>query len=295
MPDTTALRIGFIGSGRVANGLALAFASAGYDIAAVASRRDASAAALASRFDKCRAVSGQQVVDLCDLVFITTPDDSIGPTASALTWRSDQFAVHCSGATEISVLKHAVDCGARIGGFHPMQSFSDPQTAARAMAGSTVTIEADGTLTRVLETLATDLGCRINHLPPGKRALYHASAGYGSQFLNVLLAAARDVWKEWDASDEDIVRAFLPMMRGTLDAIEQGGIAGSMPGPVSRGDVGSITAHMTAMAMMPPEAAAFYAEHARRSVDLAVEAEKIDGETATTLRGILRSPLPGAE
>lgn len=287
MKDTRALRIGFVGAGRVAGGLSMALHAAGFSVTAIASRTFDSAKAVADLIGAAAFESAQEVADRCDLVFITTPDGAISATTDAIQWRADQGIVHCSGATDVSALAAAEKAGAVTGGFHPMQSFGDPATSARAMNGSTITIEAIDPLDGVLSELATTLGCRINRLPAGKRALYHASAGYGSQFVNVLLAETATIWRDWGASEEDVIRAIVPMIQGTLDAIEKDGIAGGMPGPVSRGDVTTVAAHVDALTAMDTDRLAFYRAHCARTVDLAEEAERIDSDTAQRLRKVL--------
>ena len=287
MKDARALRIGFVGAGRVAGGLSMALHEAGLPVTAIASRSHASAKAVADRIGGTAFESAQDVADQCDLVFITTPDGAISTTTDAIQWRAGQAVVHCSGATEVSTLATAEKAGAMIGGFHPMQSFGDPATSARALNGSTITIEAGEPLDGVLSELAAALGCRINRLLAGKRPLYHASAGYGSQFVNVLLSETATIWRDWGASEEDVIRAILPMIRGTLDAIEKDGIAGGMPGPVSRGDEATVAAHVDALRLMGPDRLAFYRAHCARTVDLAEEAERIDRDTANRIRNIL--------
>jgi len=90
--------IGFIGPGAVGGTLAVALEQAGYRVVAVASRTWASAQGLAQRLMGCTAyASPQQVVDACELGFISTPDDAIGQVASDLTWRAGQGVVHLQG------------------------------------------------------------------------------------------------------------------------------------------------------------------------------------------------------
>lgn len=285
------LRIGFIGAGRLGSALALAMQQAGLPVRAVASARAESAQRMAARLPRCEAVSAQQVADGCELVFITTPDAAIEPTAAALTWRAGIGVVHCSGATEVDALRHAREQGAAIGGFHPMQTFADPDAAARSLPGCTITIEAqDATLDQQLVAIATALGCAVNRLPggpEGMRARYHAAAGYASQFINVLLAEAAQVWASWGASEADTVRALLPLVRGTLAAIESNGIAGGMPGPVSRGDVSTVAKHMAAMSALGEPVLASYRLLCDRTVPLALARGGIDAQTAQRLRGIL--------
>jgi carbonic anhydrase/acetyltransferase-like protein (isoleucine patch superfamily) len=135
-------------------------------------------------------------------------DDAIAGIVASLKWRPGQAVVHCSGATEVSVLAPAEQAGARTGGFHPMQAFTDPQAALASLPGCTIAIEArDATLAEGLDALAVSLGCRAMRLPPGCRARYHASGGYASQFVNVLMREATDIWKSFGVSEADAVRA----------------------------------------------------------------------------------------
>jgi predicted short-subunit dehydrogenase-like oxidoreductase (DUF2520 family) len=286
----TSLKIGFIGAGRLGTALALALQRAGFTVYGAASAKPASAQKLAAQVPACTAMSAQQVASSCDLVFVTTPDAAIEPTAAALVWRAGMAAVHCSGATEVDALAAAREQGAAIGGFHPLQTFGpDAHIAARALAGCTITIEAqDPALDAQLVALAERLGCAVNRLPPGMRARYHAAAGYGSQFINVLFAEAARVWASWGASQADAVRALLPMARGTLAAIEAAGIAQSMPGPVSRGDVQTVARHVAALeAMGDATVGESYRLLCERTVDLAVARGAVDKATCQTLKELL--------
>ena len=276
--------IGFVGAGRLAKGLAVAMDAAGVHVVAAASRSLASAEALATLIPGCEATDAAGVAARAELILLSVPDDAIAEAAATLPAREGQGVVHCSGVTEVAALDAVASRGLLTGGFHPMQGFADPKAAARSLRGCTVTIEASPPLESQLVTLAEALGCRVNRLPPGRRDLYHAVAGYGSQFLNVLLAEAATHWKAWGASERDVIAAFLPMMRGTLDAIEAGGIAEAMPGPVSRGDASSVGKHVDAL---EGEALAFYRAHCLRSVELARLASRIDEDTAARLRAIL--------
>src|SRR5512146_1782463 len=112
----TAPRIGFIGAGRVAKGLAWGLAQGGQRVVAAASRRAESAAQLAARIPGCRACAqAQEVVAGSDLVFVTVPDDAIETVAASLAWRKGVAVVHCSGATEVAALATAARAGAQIG------------------------------------------------------------------------------------------------------------------------------------------------------------------------------------
>ena len=287
--DLAALRIGFIGAGRLGTALAWSFAQHGLRVVAVASMVPSDAQRLAASIAGCTVMGdGQQVVDGCDLVFVTTPDGAIADTAAQFRWRQGVAAVHCSGVTEVAALDHAARGGAMTGGFHPMQTFGDPAAAVRSLPGCTITIEAPEPLNAALVAIAGRLECRINRLPPGMRGRYHAAAGYTSQFINALFAEAATIWQSWGATEEDAVRALLPLARGTLASIDAAGIAHGMPGPVSRGDVSSIEKHVAALSPLGPEVMEFYRVVCDRTIPLGMQRGAIDEAAAVRLREILQ-------
>src|SRR5579871_3889471 len=284
------LRIGFIGAGRLGCALAWSLADRGLGGVAVASLVEADATRLAGRIAGCEVMSMQEVANSANLVFVTTPDEAISSTAAQIAWRPENAAVHCSGVTEVAALASAAQAGAMTGGFHPMQTFGDPMAAVRSLPGCTITIEADEPLLGTLTAIAERLQCRVNRLPPGMRGRYHAAAGYTSQFINALFAEAVRIWQSWGATEDEAVRALLPLAKGTLSSIESAGIANGMPGPVSRGDVGSIEKHVAALSKLPPDVMEFYRVVCDRTIELGKRRGAIDEEKAARLRGILSGP-----
>ncbi len=288
--DVASLRIGFIGAGRLGQALAWRLAQAGLKVVAVSSRQEAQALALASPIQGCACLSAQAVADACDLVFVTTPDSVIGATCDGLTWRAGQAVVHCSGVTEVGVLAHALAQGASIGGFHPMQTFGDSHAAAQSLPGCTITVEAaQPELMQGLLALVAGLQCVPNRLPAGMRGRYHAAAGYTSQFINALFDQAVRLWQSWGATEEEALRALLPLAQGTLSAIQSAGVARGMPGPVSRGDLSSIEKHLAAIAPMGPEMRDFYKTLCAVTVPLARQAGGIDEAQAQGFTDLLKA------
>src|SRR5262249_27178081 len=245
---TSNLRIGFIGAGQLATPLAWSLARAGYRIAGAASRSRASAARLAAGIAAgVKAYDDpQQLIEAADLVVIAVPDDAIATVAASVRWQQRHGVVHCSGATEVSALAPAAAAGASTGGFHPMQSFTSAEAAIKSLPGCTIGIEASEPLYAVLTGMAQALGCHPIRLPPGARALYHASGSFASSFPVALLNDALTLWAAFGVGREDAFRALLPLMQGTVAAIEANGPVRSLAGPIARADVGTVERHLVA-------------------------------------------------
>ncbi|MBE0622334.1 MAG: DUF2520 domain-containing protein [Burkholderiales bacterium] len=285
-------RIGFVGSGRVGKGLAWGMARSGQRVLAAASRSLASAEQLAARIAGCRALaSAQDVVDCSDLVFVTVPDDAIAAVAASLKWREDMAVIHCSGATEVAALSPAAAAGAKVGGFHPLQLFADPEVALAGLPGCTITIEAEAPLLPQLEQLAQSLRCRTLRLPAGCRARYHAAAHYAAGFVITLLNEAAGLWQSFGVDREDTIRALLPLLRGTAASVERSGLAQGLAGTYSRGDIGTLEKHLAELARIGPDALHLYCELALRSIPLGLERGGYDEHHAEAMRERLRRAL----
>ena len=278
--------IAIIGTGRLGVTLALALHRQGVEIAMVANRSAASAQQLAAQLGSCRSVTANEAAQ-ADLVFLTVPDDALAPTAAQLPWRHGQAVVHCSGATEVSVLQPAADAGAQICGFHPLQIFSDPARALELIAGSSVAIEGPPELEAQLQHLAGLLGMHPIRLPPGARALYHGGASYAASFLLSMLKEAVAAWRSFGVDEAQALQALLPLAQGTLAAAASKGLSAAVAGPVSRGDAGVIARHLAAFEALGPEHAALYREMTRRQLGLVQATQRLSDEQVRRVRGVL--------
>jgi predicted short-subunit dehydrogenase-like oxidoreductase (DUF2520 family) len=288
-------RIAFVGAGRVARALARGFARAGHPVVAVASRSAASADALAAAIPGCRAVrEAQMAVDGADLVFLTVPDDSIASVAGALAWRAGIGVVHASGAAEVGVLAAAARCGVWIGGFHPLQNFSDPDVALAGLRGCVVAIEGEEPLAQRLATLAQALGARPLRLPPGARALYHGAGSFAAPFIVALLHEAVRIWRGFGMGEADALAALVPLARGALDSVARDGTVQGLAGPIARGDVGTVARHIAAFDALDARTAAFYREMVARVIPIAVERGGLSPDRAREIERLIAGGDPSS-
>lgn len=281
---------GFIGCGRVGRTLAQALSKSGYRVTHAWSRKAADAALLASEVPALEPLaSAQAVADRCDIVWITVSDDAIAPVTDGIAWNARHKVVHCSGATEIAALSKAKGDGAMIGGFHPMQMFTNPAVALEGLPGCTIGVEADAELLQELKRIASDIGCVPVAVPPGDRALYHASAYYVGPFLIALLSEGTALWKKFGADEKQALAALLPLLSGTLSAVRDGGLASGMGGCVARGDVGTVKKHVAALDKFDPEAGQLYRALANRNIPLGLARGSLNPVAADRIRDVLKA------
>ncbi|HEU0022326.1 MAG TPA: DUF2520 domain-containing protein [Dehalococcoidia bacterium] len=271
--DNRHCRIGFVGIGVLGKGLALALAAHDYSVVAACSRSVSSTRWLADQVDGLQVfATAQELADVCDLVFITTPDSVISDVAASVNWRDGQAVVHCSGSSSIDILNRAGAQGALTGGFHPFQTFAGldaPEDTRSRLAGVTFAVAGGDWLGQFLRDLACDLGGQPVTIPDHHRPLYHASAVLGCGNLTALIQLAVDSWRAMGFSDQEALGALLPLATVTLENIRRHGILASVTGPVVRGDAGTVAAHLEALSRAVPEAIPAYRALAAASLTLA--------------------------
>jgi predicted short-subunit dehydrogenase-like oxidoreductase (DUF2520 family) len=281
--------IGFIGAGTTGTALAVRLAQHKYPVTAVSSRSLTSAEKLAAKISSCKVYNrAQEVADVAQLVFITTPDDTISTVAAEVKWHNGQSVVHCSGAHSIDILETAKQQGANTGCFHPLQTFASVDQAIDNIPGSTFAIEAEEPLSSILKEMATALEGDLVILKAGDKVLYHAAAVIACNYLVTLVKLATDLWQTFEVPPAQATKALMPLLRGTLSNIENVGLPNCLTGPIARGDLGTISRHLESLSKQAPSLLGIYKELGQQTIPIALAKGKIDSPRAEELKALLR-------
>jgi len=288
-------KIGFIGAGTVGTALAIRLHEKGYPVVAVASRSKSSADRLAEKVPGCKSCDCKQsAADAAELVLITTPDDAIAQVAAELRWHEGQSVIHCSGAHSLDILSPAKESGAHPGAFHPLQTFASIDHAVKNIPGTTFALEADGELLETLKQIATDLEGNWVQLKAGDKVLYHAAAVIACNYLVTLMKLSTDLWRAFGVPRPEAIRALLPLLRGTLNNLENIGLPNCLTGPIARGDLGTIEKHLEALDKVAPSLLSTYKELGMQTIPIALSKGKIDKEKAEELLRLLEKTVQEA-
>jgi len=283
------LKLGFIGAGTVGTALAVRLSSKGYQVIAVSSRSQTSARKLARAVSGCRAFNNNQgVADTAELIFITTPDDTIASVASEIQWHRGQSVVHCSGALSTDILESAKKSGARVGAFHPLQTFAGVKQAIENIPGSTFAVEAEEPLLSTLKDIATALDGDWIELKANDKVVYHAAAVIACNYLVTLVKLATDLWQSFNIPQSQATQALLPLIRGTIHNIDTVGIPQCLTGPIARGDIETIKKHLDALQKVAPALLSTYQELGLQTIPVALAKGRINQHQAEELQAILK-------
>jgi predicted short-subunit dehydrogenase-like oxidoreductase (DUF2520 family) len=282
------LKAGFIGAGTTGTALAVRLSQKGWPVVAVSSRTLSSAGRLAKRVPSCQVYhTAQELADLAEMVFITTADDVIAQVCSEVHWHKKQSVLHCSGAHSVDILGPAKKLGAAVGSFHPLQTFADVDQAIANLPGSTFALEAEEPLLSTLKELTRLLNGNWVELKPGDKVLYHAAAVFACNYLVTLVKLAQDLWEDFGVSPKEATRALLPLLRGTLNNIDNIGLPNCLTGPVARGDLGTIEKHLRALDARSPSLLTTYKELGLQTIPIALAKGKVNEQKAEEMRALL--------
>ncbi len=283
------MKLGFIGAGPVGTTFGVRLSEQRYPVVAVADINPAAAERFGKLVPGCRMfTNNQELVDAVDMVFITTADDFIPRVSSGLKWRPGQMAVHCSGASTVQSLEAARQQGARVGSIHPCQTFAGIEQAIANLPGSTFAVEAEEPLKTTLTEMARALKGDIVYLTSEDKVLYHAAAAIACNYFTTVVKLATDLWRNFGKTPADAVKAYMPLLRGTLANIETVGFPKCLTGPIARGDVATVRRHLAALGKYAPELLPLYKELGGFTIPIGRDKGSLAAERAEELQTLLK-------
>lgn len=260
---TSLPRIAIIGAGKVGKTVGMLARDKFYPIAAIAGRDTAKLNEAARMLGGARICSPAEAAQAAEIVFLSVSDDAIEGVCSELasnsSFKKDQIVAHFSGALSSEVLATARDsCGALIASAHPLQTFSSVDSALQAMPGTYWFCEGNPLALATLTQLITSIGGLPRMIATEKKVLYHAASAIACNYLDTLMDLSLKVAEDADLDRDEAWQALLPLVQATLRNISNAGTTNALTGPISRGDVKTVSRHLEALSESNMQIAEIY-------------------------------------
>jgi predicted short-subunit dehydrogenase-like oxidoreductase (DUF2520 family) len=289
--------VAVVGAGAVGTALARRLAACGYPVRAILSRTPASAQALAGRVGAPVASNEWHALPRdVRLVVLCVPDDAIPAVAEALAdqphpWERT-IVGHTSGARMAAVLTPLAQEGAATLSFHPLQTFA-PDTPPEAFEDIAIGIEGTPEATSAGTALARALGARPVVLTARGKALYHCAAALASNGLVALMAVVEEAFATAGLGEQVDSAAELvgPLVQQTWNNLEEAPPESVLTGPVARGDVATVEAHLNALQDEASHLVPLYAALSTEMARVAVRGGQLDGTSAETVLHLLQNAM----
>jgi predicted short-subunit dehydrogenase-like oxidoreductase (DUF2520 family) len=238
--------IALIGPGRAGTTIALALADHGYRIVGVAGRApDAASTRSAALVLDAPARLASEVGRGAAILIVATPDHAITSAANAAapSLEPGTLAFHLAGSRNLDVfdemLAARADANLRVGSLHPLQTIPSTTDGIERLYGSWAAVAGDAEVVAI----ATELGLRAFEVAPADRARYHAASVVASNHVIALLGQVARL----AASAGVPFEAFRPLVLTTIENAFSLGPARALTGPVARGDLKTVQAHLQAL------------------------------------------------
>ena len=271
-PRPARLTVGVISVGRVGSALGAALERAGHVVVAAAAISDESVARARTRLPDTPIRTAIEVAGSAELLVLAVPDIELsdlvlGLAASDISFRS-RIVLHTSGAEGIGVLAPLAERGAICLAIHPAMTFTGHEADTDRLTSACFGITAaDEVGFAIAQSLVLEIGGEPVHVPEANRTLYHAALAHGANHLVTLvndaataLAHALDGRGLLDqhVTDDGVAQRILePLLSAALEnALRYGDAA--VTGPVARGDVQAVAAHLRVLKQDDERIAAGY-------------------------------------
>lgn len=267
------MKIAIIGAGKVGTALAILLQRAGHRIVGVTCRTAASAEAAAAYVQAPYGTDPLQFTPQAELVFLTTPDRFIAGVCREIAaqkgFAPGTVVAHTSGVHSSAILESVIPLGAFPLSFHPLQTFADPLAGVQNLPGSYITIEGHEQALNTGRQLVRELQCRLLEIPAASKPLYHCAAAMACNYFTAVIEAALQAMEAAGIERREALPALYPLISGTLKNIAASGTIEALTGPVARGDVETVEAHLAALAAKRPHLLPVYSALGRIAVDMA--------------------------
>ena len=288
----TPLRVGVIGAGRVGAVLASVLRARGHEIVSVAGESDASLRRAADLLPGVPVAKPTAVARTCDVLLLTVPDDMLDNVVSQLaasgSLHAGQYVVHTSGSHGSHVLEPAARVGARVVALHPALTFTGTARDLGRLADCVFGVTAGPGERDWAQALVAELGGEVMWVPEDRRSLYHAALAHGANHLVTLVSQAMELLGA--AGADDPAGVLRPLLVAALDnALAEGDAA--LTGPIVRGDVKTVRAHLAEIAAAAPDTLPSYVALARATLDRVVTDGRVLPIRAAAMRRVLDEAL----
>lgn len=269
-----------IGFGRMGGALALGLSRAGWPISVF----PRSGESLRRAAGHGLRIADHEDLANADVCLFAVPESALAALAQSvlLDLGLSTALVHCAGALGTSAFGDTPMMARRMrGSFHPLAAISDPEDP---LPGHAVAVTATARpLLQTLRRMAEDLQLFPIEVPESTRHAYHAGAVLAAGGVVSLLSAAVAAFGKAGIEPKTALRALLPLTRSALRGVETRGLEQALTGPVKRGEVDVLRAHLAAL---PREVAGIYRDLSLRALELC--GAQLPAETRHALERLLR-------
>ncbi|MFN7181546.1 MAG: Rossmann-like and DUF2520 domain-containing protein [Planctomycetota bacterium] len=197
----------------------------------------------------------KDVISNCDIIFIAVKDDKIVTIVEEIIRQggnmTGKYFLHFSGSLTCELFSPLkVHYRVKVGSLHPVASFPSIQVGVERMFNIWWVFEGDGECLKKIGFLIKLLNGKIIKIDKSAKILHHIVCVFSANFLVGLLFLAKELARENSSLKEYGV--YLPLVESVIkNAQNAKNIEDILTGPVVRGDINTITRHLSFLEKYP--------------------------------------------
>ncbi len=286
------MKIGFIGAGKVGTSFGIYLMSNKVDVVGYYSKSLSSSNKAAFITNSKAYTNIYDLVKDVDLVAITTSDDVIINIVKDLNKHGEllnnKVVFHMSGVHSSSILTPLKDKNVTILSLHPLLSFKDSTNSVEELKNAFFTIEGYGDRFEEIKESIEKLGNQLIVISAENKVLYHTACSVLSNYLVTLIDVGLDMLAQAGFSKQEAIQLAKPLVFKTLNNIFQSNTEEALTGPISRGDIGTVTKHIENLNNNNNEWLKLYKVLGEHTIDLTRKSNRINQDTAISLMEVMK-------
>lgn len=244
------MKTGFVGAGKVGCSLGRYFVLNGLSVSGFFDVDEESARTAAEFVGTDFVTELEELVRNSDALFLTVPDGLISTVWNQIKDMpvEGRFICHCSGALSAEDAFPGIkDRGAFGYSVHPLFAVSDKFHSYEELPHAFFTIEGDEEHLNDITALFQSFGNPVRNIKAKDKVKYHCAAAICSNQVIALIQESLDLLSECGFDEESALSALAPIITGNVAHIVKDGTAGSLTGPVERGDTDTVKKHLNCL------------------------------------------------
>lgn len=187
----------------------------------------------------------EELVDNCNIIFITTTDDQILNVWEDLKKYNiaGKIICHCSGSLNSQIFsRNKLDFYPI--SMHPMLAISSKENSYKDLDGSFFTLEGDKKALEIFTKNLDRLGNPYKIITTKDKSGYHLSTVCISNMVVGLSYMAEKILRSYGFTDKESLEALESLAKKNMDNIFAKGVVNSLTGPIERADINTISSHI---------------------------------------------------
>ncbi len=268
-------KTGFIGAGKVGISLGKYLFDEGLSEATLCGyySKSMSSSEFAAKFTNSKQFKDlKTIVEECEILIITTPDDVIVKVWEEISKYNIQNKIvcHCSGSLSSGIFFKAANKGVKVCSMHPLMAVSNREKSFIKMKDSFFTLEGDEQAVGLMARMLKEKGNSFKIIDSLNKVKYHAASVYMSNLVIGISNMAFELMKECGFSEKEAIDSMKFLALGNLEKLFQSDPKNALTGPIERNDLKTVKRHLDLLESMKKDRDVKILESTYKSLSLSI-------------------------